>query len=139
MSTIKKTKEMKDQPRQTSKKRPTKGHATTSERLEALKRYYVNGYSVKHLASQYQVTPRTIRNWIRTFEQENPVVAKAMNKKRIPPQIPTSESLSKDDYTAMKARILELEKSLHQVRLERDVFKTCLEVCDGEKKSGHSS
>lgn len=43
------------------------------------------------LASQYQVTTWTIRNWIRTFEQENPEVAKAMNKKRIPPQGTSSE------------------------------------------------
>ena len=36
----------------------------------------------------------------------------------------------------MKARILELEKALHQARLERDVFKTCLEVygVDEQKK-----
>lgn len=141
MSTMNQTKDTKSKPLQGSKSRPTKGHATTAERLEALKRYYVNGYSVKLLASQYQVTSCTIRNWIRIFEQENPVVAKAMNKKRIPPQGTSSEELSKDDYVAMKARILELEKALHQARLERDVFKTCLEVygVDEQKKSGHSS
>ncbi|EFR34461.1 hypothetical protein HMPREF9294_0418 [Porphyromonas asaccharolytica PR426713P-I] len=33
----------------------------------------------------------------------------------------------------MKARILELEKALHQACLERNVFKTCLEVY-GEKQ-----
>ena len=139
MSTMNQTKDTKSKPLQGSKSRPTKGHATTAERLEALKRYYVNGYSVKLLASQYQVTSCTIRNWIRIFEQENPVVAKAMNKKRIPSQGTSSEELSKDDYVAMRARILELEKALHQARLERDVFKTCLEVygVDEQKKSGH--
>ena len=86
MSTMKQREDTKSNPSQGSKSRPIKGHATTAERLEALKRYYVNGYSVKLLASQYQVTSCTIRNWIRIFEQENPEVAKAMNKKRIPPQ-----------------------------------------------------
>ena len=139
MSTMNQTKDTKSKPLQGSKSRPTKGHATTAERLEALKRYYVNGYSVKLLASQYQVTSCTIRNWIRIFEQENPEVAKAMNKKRIPPQGTSSEELSKDDYVALKARIMELEKALDQARLERDVFKTCLEVygVDEQKKSGH--
>lgn len=56
MSTMKQRKDTKSKPAQGSKNRPTKGHATTVERLEALKRYYVNGYSVKLLASQYQVT-----------------------------------------------------------------------------------
>lgn len=140
MSTMKQTKDTKAMPAKASKSRSTKGHATTAERLEALKRYYVNGYSVKILASQYQVTSCTIRNWIRIFEQENPEVAKAMNKKRIPPQGTSSEELSKDDYVALKARILELEKALDQACLERDVFKTCLEVYGEEqKKSGHSS
>lgn len=136
---MKQRKDTKSNPSQGLKSRLTKGHATTAERLEALKRYYVNGYSVKLLASQYQVTSCTIRNWIRTFEQENPEVAKAMNKKRIPPQGTSSEEFSKDDYTTMKARILELEKALHQACLERDVFKTCLEVydVDEQKKSGH--
>ena len=140
MSTMKQRKDTKTMPAKASKNRPTKGHATTAERLEALKRYYVNGYSVKLLANQYQVDPSTIRNWIRTFEQENPEVAKAMNKKRIPPQGTSSEELRKDDYVALKARILELEKALDQACLERDVFKTCLEVYGEEqKKSGHSS
>lgn len=140
MSTMKQRKDTKTMPAKASKNRPTKGHATTAERLEALKRYYVNGYSVKLLANQYQVDPSTIRNWIRTFEQENPEVAKAVNKKRIPPQGTSSEELRKDDYVALKARILELEKALDQACLERDVFKTCLEVYGEEqKKSGHSS
>ena len=140
MSTMKQRKDTKTMPAKASKNRPTKGHATTAERLEALKRYYVNGYSVKLLANQYQVDPSTIRNWIRTFEQENPEVAKAMNKKRIPPQGTSSEGLRKDDYVALKARILKLEKALDQACLERDVFKTCLEVYGEEqKKSGHSS
>ena len=52
MSTIKQRKDTKSKPAQGSAGRPTKGHATTAERLEALKRYYVNGYSVKLLASQ---------------------------------------------------------------------------------------
>jgi len=52
MSTIKQRKDTKSKPAQGSTNRPTKGHATTAERLEALKRYYVNGYSVKLLASQ---------------------------------------------------------------------------------------
>ena len=52
MSTMNQTKDTKSKPLQGSKSRPTKGHATTAERLEALKRYYVNGYSVKLLASQ---------------------------------------------------------------------------------------
>ena len=139
MSTMKQTKDTKSKPLQGSKSRPTKGHATTAERLEALKRYYVNGYSIKILASQYQVTSCTIRNWIRIFEQENPEVAKAMNKKRIPPRCTPSEELSKDDYVALKARIMELEKALDQACLERDVFKTCLEVysIDEQKKNGH--
>ena len=51
-----------------------------------------------------------------------------MSKKRIPPQGTSSEALSKDDYVALKARIMELEKALDQACLERDVFKTCLEV-----------
>ena len=131
---MKQRKDTKSNSSQGSKNRPTKGHATTAERLEALKRYYVNGYSIQLLANQYQVTSWTIRNWIRTFEQENPEVAKAMNKKRIPPQGTSSEELSKDDYVAMKARILELEKALHQACLERDVFKTCLEVYGEEQK-----
>ena len=140
MSTMNQTKDTKSKPTKGSTNRPTKGHATTAERLEALKRYYVNGYSIKILASQYQVTSCTIRNWIRIFEQENPEVAKAMNKKRIPPQGASSEEPRNDDYAAMKARILELEKALHQACLERDVFKTCLEVYGEEqKKSGHSS
>ena len=134
MSTMKQTKDTKSKPTKGSTNRRTKGHATTAERLEALKRYYVNGYSVKLLASQYQVTSWTIRNWIRTFEQENPEVAKAMNKKRIPPQGTSSEEPRNDDYAAMKARILELEKALHQACLERDVFKTCLEVYGEEQK-----
>lgn len=108
MSTMKQTKDTKAMPAKGSKSRPTKGHATTAERLEALKRYYVNGYSIQLLANQYQVTSCTIRNWIRIFEQENPEVAKAMNKKRIPPQGTSSEELRKDDYVALKARILEL-------------------------------
>ena len=83
---MKQRKDTKSNPSQGSKSRPTKGHATTAERIEALKRYYVNGYSIQLLANQYQVTSCTIRNWIRIFEQENPEVAKAMNKKRIPPQ-----------------------------------------------------
>ena len=41
-----------------------------------------------------------------------------MNKKGIPPQGTSSEELSKDEYVAMKARILEFEKALHQARLE---------------------
>ena len=86
------TKDTKSKPSQGSKNRPTKGHTTTAERLEALKRYYVNGYSVKLLASQYQVTSYTIRNWIRIFEQENPVVAKAMNKKKYPHKAPRLRS-----------------------------------------------
>ena len=141
MSTMKQTKDTKSKPTKGSTNRPTKGHATTAERLEALKRYYVNGYSVKLLASQYQVTSCTIRNWIRIFEQENPEVAKAMHKKRIPPQGTSTEELRKDDYVALKVRIMELEKALDQARLERDVFKTCLEVygVDEQKKSGHSS
>lgn len=141
MSTMKQTKDTKAMPAKGSKSRPTKGHATTAERLEALKRYYVNGYSIQLLANQYQVTSCTIRNWIRIFEQENPEVAKAMNKKRIPPQGTSSEELRKDDYVALKARILELEKALDQACLERDVFKTCLEVygIDEQKKNGHSS
>ena len=128
MSTMKQRKDTKSNPSQGSKSLPTKGHATTAERIEALKRYYVNGYSIQLLANQYQVTSCTIRNWIRIFEQENPEVAKAMNKKRIPPQWTSSEELRKDDYVALKARIMELEKALHQACLERDVFKTCLEV-----------
>lgn len=75
------------------KNRPTKGHTTTVERLEVLKRYYANGYSIQLLANQYQVTSETIRNWIRTFDQENPEVAKAINKKRILPQGTSSEKL----------------------------------------------
>ena len=134
MSTMKQRKDTKSNPSQGSKSRPTKGHATTAERLEALKRYYVNGYSIQLLANQYQVTSWTIRNWIRIFEQENPEVAKAMNKKRIPPQGTSSEELSNDNYTTMKVRILELEKALHQASLERDVFKTCLEVYGDEQK-----
>ena len=51
---MKQTKDTKSKPAQGSTNRPTKGHTTTAERLEALKRYYVNGYSVKLLASQYQ-------------------------------------------------------------------------------------
>ncbi|WP_461484617.1 hypothetical protein [Porphyromonas asaccharolytica] len=57
-----------------------------------------------------------------------------MNKKRIPPQGTSSEEPRNDDYAAMKARILELEKALHQACLERDVFKTCLEVYGEEQK-----
>ena len=72
MSTMKQRKGTKSKPAQGSTNRQTKGHATTGERLEALKRYYVNSYSVKLSASQYQVTSCTIRNWIRIFEQENP-------------------------------------------------------------------
>lgn len=125
---------------QSSKNRPSKGQTTKTEQLEALKRYYVNGYSHQLLASQYQVTSRTIRNWIRTFEEENPIVAQAMNKKRTPPRSTTTstEETRNDGYTALKARILELEKALHQARLERDVFKTCLKVYgeEEEKKSG---
>lgn len=123
---------------QSSKNRPSKGQTTKTDQLEALKRYYVNGYSHQLLASQYQVTSRTIRNWIRTFEEENPIVAQAMNKKRTPPRSTTSsEEIQNDDYTALKARVIELEKALHQARLERDVFKTCLEVYgEEEKKSG---
>ncbi|WP_288228356.1 helix-turn-helix domain-containing protein, partial [uncultured Porphyromonas sp.] len=71
---MKQRKDTKSNSSQGSKNRPTKGHATTAERLEALKRYYVNGYSIQLLANQYQVTSWTIRNWIRTFEQENPEV-----------------------------------------------------------------
>ena len=131
---MKQRKDTKSNSAQGSKNRPTKGHATTAERLEVLKRYYVNSYSIQLLANQYQVASGTIRNWIRTFEQENPEVAKAVNKKRIPPQGTSSEELSKDDYVALKARILELEKALDQACLERDVFKTCLEVYGEEQK-----
>ena len=63
-----------------------------------------------------------------------------MNKKRIPPRCTPSEELSKDDYVALKARIMELEKALDQACLERDVFKTCLEVysIDEQKKMATS-
>ena len=89
---MKQRKGTKSKPAQGSTNRQTKGHATTGERHEALKRYYVNSYSVKLSASQYQVTSCTIRNWIRIFEQENPVVAKAMNKKKYPHKAPRLRS-----------------------------------------------
>lgn len=140
MSLKKKSQEIKAAHSESTIKRQSKGHATRSERLEALKRYYVSGYSIQRLASQYQVTSGTIRRWICTFEEENPIVAKAMNKKRIPSQGSSSEDLSRDDYSAMKARILELEKALYQACLERDVLRTCLEVYgEDQKKSGQPS
>ena len=119
---MKQTKDTKSKPTKGSTNRPTKGHATTAERLEALKRYYVNGYSIKILASQYQVTSCTIRNWIRIFEQENPEVAKAMNKKRIPPRCTPSEELSKGDCCTYY-----LSDLLH-ISLIISIFVLCLKA-----------
>ncbi|WP_411916220.1 hypothetical protein [Porphyromonas miyakawae] len=61
---MKQTKDTKSKPAQGSTNRPSKGHTTMVERLEALKRYYINGYSVKLLASQYEYSIKKCNSYL---------------------------------------------------------------------------
>lgn len=112
-------------------------HKSQSERLEALRSYYVEGASLTEVAQAHDVSRVTIRNWIRTFEENNPKISKAMKARRVKSEVSSDQLAGQEEIKRLKARILELEKEKNQLELERDVNKSMLEVfgIEEQKKS----
>lgn len=124
--------------RKTSVKRDSSGsrkkevsrrrHKSQAERMAALRTYYIDGGSLSEVAQAHDVSRVTIGNWIRTFEEKNPKISKAMRARRVKSEVSSDQLAGQEEIKSLKARILELEQELYQAELDRDVSKSMLEV-----------
>lgn len=122
-----------------SRKKPTsrRRRKSQSERMAALRSYYIDGGSLSAVAQAHDVGRATIWNWIRTFEDNNPKISKAMRARRVKSEVSSDQLAGQEEIKNLKARILELEQELYQAELDRDVSKSMLKVfgIEEQKKS----
>lgn len=96
--------------------------------MAVLRSYYIDGGSLSAVAQAHDLSRSTIWNWIRTFEDNNPKISKAMRARRVKSEVSSDQLAGQEEIKRLKARILELEQEKYKLELKCDVHASMLEV-----------
>ena len=104
------------------KKRRKPKTLTQEERMEVVKRHYLEGRSQASLSREYGVAESVVSRIISNFAAENDKSALFMKK-----DAKTSES---DEIKALRKEVLELKKQLYDETMRADLYDTMIDVAE---------
>jgi transposase len=95
---------------------------TQEERMEVVKRHYLEGRSQASLSREYGVAESVVSRIISNFAAENDKSALLMGKH-------TTNSLSEENK-ALRKEVLELKKRLYDETMRADFYDTMIDVAE---------